>query len=469
MNKEYVQAYDAAKKADIPKVWKAVCFACVRAKEFRTAALCGLNIIIHPDHLEDLIQHYEKFGYTNELISLLEQGQRLERTHNGIYTELGIIFAKHRPERLMDFIRTYPGKLHIPKLIRSCENYQMWAEAVQLHQTYEQDNQAIQTMIDHSPTAFRHDVFCQSIVKVSNHDLFYRAIIFYLEEEPMSLNDLLNLIVAKIDLAKCVSVMKKTGYISLIEPFLKGAQSQNIAAVNEALNEIYLEKQDYSALRNSIKDYDSFESIQLAQELETHDLLECRRISALLYRKNKRYQKSIEISKKDCLYKDAMETVAESKNPALAEDLMRFIMEMDDKELFAAMLYTCYELIQPDVALEVAWRSDLLEFVMPYFIQFVKDLSSKVETVQRSTDDIKKKEEKQAQEKLDQPLDMNVHEMMFPGPMGGMQGPAAIMPAPGMMSNMGGPMPPMGMGGAPGMGMNPGMGEIGRASCRERV
>lgn len=54
-----------------------------------------------------------------------------------------------------------------------------------------------------------------------------------------------------------------------------------------------------------------------------------------------------------------METVAESKDPALAEDLMRFIMEMDDKELFAAMLYTCYELIQPDVALEVAWRSDL--------------------------------------------------------------------------------------------------------------
>jgi len=96
-----------------------------------------------------------------------------------------------------------------------------------------------------------------------------------------------------------------------------------------------------------------------------------------------------------------METVAESKDPVMAEDLMRFIMEMEDKELFAAMLYTCYELIQPDVALEVAWRSDLLEFVMPYFIQFVKDLSSKIDTVQRSTDDIKKKEEKNELERLD--------------------------------------------------------------------
>jgi clathrin heavy chain len=72
MMKEYVQAYESAKKADIPKVWKAVCFACVRAKEFRTAQLCGLNLIIHPDHLEDLINHYEKFGYSTELMTLVE-------------------------------------------------------------------------------------------------------------------------------------------------------------------------------------------------------------------------------------------------------------------------------------------------------------------------------------------------------------------------------------------------------------
>jgi hypothetical protein len=35
---------------------------------------------------------------------------------------------------------------------------------------------------------------------------------------------------------------------------------------------------------------------------------------------------------------------------------------------------------------------------MPYFIQFVKDLSTRVETVQKSTDDIKKKEETKAEE-----------------------------------------------------------------------
>ncbi len=145
----------------------------------------------------------------------------------------------------------------------------------------------------------------------------------------------------------------------MIAPFLKSVQNQNISAVNEALNEIYLENEDFESLRASIKEYDSFESMNLASELETHQLLECRRIAALLYRKGKKYQKSIDLSVKDDLHKDAMETVAESKDPQLAENLLRHIMNMQDKELFAAMLYTCYELVKPDVALEVAWRCNL--------------------------------------------------------------------------------------------------------------
>jgi len=174
----------------------------------------------------------------------------------------------------------------------------------------------------------------------------------------------------------------------------------------------------------------------LASGLENHELLECRRIAALLYRKNKKFQKSIDISKKDDLHKDAMETVAESKDPVLAEDLLRHIMHMQDKELFAAMLYTCYELVKPDVALEVAWRCNLQEYVMPYFIQFVKDLSSRVENVQKSTDDIKKKEETKAEEEMNRPLDLEMN-FMFPGLNMGMGGPAAIMPAPGSMPGMG--------------------------------
>jgi len=77
-------------------------------------------------------------------------------------------------------------------------------------------------MMEHSPTAWKHDLFSQNIAKVSNHDLFYRAMIFYLEEEPMLLNDLLKLLAMKMDLNKGVMVMKRTGHIALIAPFLKG-------------------------------------------------------------------------------------------------------------------------------------------------------------------------------------------------------------------------------------------------------
>ena len=68
------------------------------------------------------------------------------------------------------------------------------------------------------------------------------------------------------------------------------------------------------------------------------------------------------------MFKDAMETVAESKDAKLAEDLLRNVIEMEDKELFAAMLYSCYALIKPDVVMELAWRKDMFEFIMPYMI-----------------------------------------------------------------------------------------------------
>lgn len=136
-------------------------------------------------------------------------------------------------------------------------------------------------------------------------------------------------------------------------------------------------------------EYDNFESLNLAQRLENHDLLDFRRIAAIIYRKNKKFGKSIEISKKDELWKDAIETVSESNEMELAEQLLRFFMETGERELFASMLYTCYSLIKPDVAMEVAWRFGLQEYVMPYFIQFMKDLSDQVSQVKKETEGIK--------------------------------------------------------------------------------
>ena len=40
------------------------------------------------------------------------------------------------------------------------------------------------TMIEHSPTAWKDDIFNQAILKVANHDWFYKSITFYLNEHP---------------------------------------------------------------------------------------------------------------------------------------------------------------------------------------------------------------------------------------------------------------------------------------------
>mmetsp|Transcript_185 Transcript_185/g.179 ORF Transcript_185/g.179 Transcript_185/m.179 type:complete len:1699 (-) Transcript_185:18-5114(-) len=437
--KEYQAALEAAKKANIPKVWKEVAFACVRSQEFRLASIAGLNIVIHPDNLDDLIQHYEKFGYFKECMNLLESSLGLERAHMGIYTELGVLYAKYEPGRLMDHIRTYAQKINIPKLIRACGKWHMWEETVFLYSQYEEFDNAVLTMMEHSPSCWRHDLFVQNILKVANQDLFYRAMIFYLEEQPMLVNDLLKLLAMKIDLLKCVSVMRKAGHLALIEQFLKSVQNQNVGAVNEALNEIYVENEDYESLRASITEYDNFESLNLAGQIENHELLEFRRIAAIIYRKNEKWDRSLEISKKDELWKDSIETVSESGDMKLTEELLRFFMETGEKELFASMLYTCYELIKPDVAMEVAWRFGLIEYAMPYYIQFMKDLSSRVEGVQKKTDEIEKNKDAKAAEEAEgrlQDIDMG---FMFPG-VGG-NGMQAIMAAPGQMNMGGGAFP----------------------------
>lgn len=70
-----------------------------------------------------------------------------------------------------------------------------------------------------------------------------------------------------------------------------------------------------------------------------------------------------------------METVAVSGAPELAEELLRWFVEAKEPECFAACLYTCYDLLRPDVVLEVAWMNKLMDFAMPYMIQSVKEYS----------------------------------------------------------------------------------------------
>ena len=80
-------------------------------------------------------------------------------------------------------------------------------------------------------------------------------------------------------------------------------QSLNNKAINEALNGLLIEEEDFQGLRTSIDAFDNFDNIALAQRLEKHELIEFRRIAAYLYKGNNRWKQSVELCKKDRLFK----------------------------------------------------------------------------------------------------------------------------------------------------------------------
>lgn len=75
-----------------------------------------------------------------------------------------------------------------------------------------------------------------------------------------------------------------------------------------------------------------------------------------------------------------MQHTAESRDAELAEKLLQWFLEEGKRECFAASLFTCYDLLPPDVVLELAWRHNLLDLAMPYFIQVMREYLSKVST-----------------------------------------------------------------------------------------
>ncbi|KAG2382938.1 hypothetical protein C9374_004905 [Naegleria lovaniensis] len=395
------EAVSSAQKANSIKSWKEVMFACIDASEFRYAQSCALNIIVHADELEDLLYYYEQRGYFEQVIELMEKGLGLERAHMGIFTELGVLYAKYRPEKLMEHITRYWGKCNIPKLLQACEANHLWAEMRFLYCHHDEPDAAIKVMMEHSPEAWDHSVFTETIVKIVNMELYYRAINFYLQEQPKYLEDLMVVLTPKLDherVARDIRYQNNGEDLPLIKKYLESVQDHDLPQVNEALNSLYIEEEDYIALRRSLDQYRNLDQLALAAQLENHELLEFRRIASWLYKLNKQWENSIKLSKKDNLYKDAMETAAESQKQDICEDLLKFFVSKGLKDCFAASLYNCYNFVRPDVALELAWRNNIIDMVMPYMVQVLREYTTKVDDLCTESRQRKKDAEIKAQQ-----------------------------------------------------------------------
>lgn len=434
---EYQGAVDSARKANSTKTWKEVCFACVDNEEFRLAQICGLHIVVHADELEELINYYQDSGYFEELIALLEAALGLERAHMGMFTELAILYSKYKTEKMREHLELFWSRVNIPKVLRAAESAHLWPELVFLYDKYEEYDNAILTIMAHPTEAWRESQFKDIITKVANIELYYKAIQFYMDFRPMLLNDLLLVLTPRLDHTRAVNFFLKTNQVPLVKPYLRSVQKNNNKAINEALNNLFIEEEDYQSLRASIDAYDNFDNISLAQRLERHELIEFRRIAAYLYKGNNRWKQSVDLCKKDKLFKDAMMYAGESRQVEIAEDLIEWFLDSNNHECFAACLFQCYDLLRPDVILELAWRHNILDFAMPYMIQVMREYITKVDKLEQS-EAVRSEEEQKAEER---PIVLGEQQLMITA------GPASYMPPgqPGYGAAYGAGMPPGGM------------------------
>ncbi|KAI9701356.1 MAG: hypothetical protein M1820_006578 [Bogoriella megaspora] len=421
---DYQAAVECARKANSVKVWKQVNEACVAKKEFRLAQICGLSLVVHAEELADLVKQYEHQGYFDELIALLEAGLGLERAHMGMFTELGIALSKYHPERVMEHLRLFWSRINIPKMIRGCEEAHLWPELVFLYGHYDEWDNAALAMMERSADAWEHHSFKDTIVKVANLEIYYRGLNFYLEQHPSLLTDLLQALTPRIDVNRVVRMFEKSDNIPLIKPFLLNVQSQNKKAVNNAINDLLIEEEDYKTLRDSVENYDNYDPVDLAQRLEKHELVFFRQIAANIYRKNKRWQKSIELSKQDKLYKDAIETAAISGRSDVVDELLQYFVGIGSRECYVGMLYACYDLIPLHTVMELSWRHGLTDFTMPFMINYMAQQSATIDQLKKDNDERKAREASQKKEEDNTPILGGSRLMLTQGPVGSAPSPA---------------------------------------------
>eukprot|EP00172_Hildenbrandia_rubra_P003693 Plantae.Rhodophyta-Hildenbrandia_rubra.ctg6205.p1 GENE.Plantae.Rhodophyta-Hildenbrandia_rubra.ctg6205~~Plantae.Rhodophyta-Hildenbrandia_rubra.ctg6205.p1 ORF type:complete len:1699 (+),score=311.37 Plantae.Rhodophyta-Hildenbrandia_rubra.ctg6205:5143-10239(+) len=418
---DFQSAVETARKADRVRTWRIVCFACVDAEEFRLAQICGLHLIVEADELQEVIEYYQEFGHFQEIIDLLEQGLTLDRAHTAMFTELGVLLSKYREEQMMEHCKMWWQRCNIPRLIRACESAMLWAEVVYLHIQYNEFDSAAQVMMAHSPDAWSASGFTTVITKAGNLEVMYKAIQFYIDEQPELLNDLLSVLAPKVESSRAISILRRShseefksdlGLLPQCKSYLLKVQDANVPDINEALNDVLVAEEAIDELRSSIESHDNFDQFAFARQLEKHELVDLRRISAELFRRNGKYEQAIAVSKKDKLYKDCIESTGASKDAELTEELATFFLEENLAEAFTAILYTCFQFFRPDIAMELAWRYSVVDHAMPFMIQTMKEIGQRLMGLEEESKE-KREIEEQEKKEIDEEINEDPSVLLF--------------------------------------------------------
>lgn len=65
----------------------------------------------------------------------------------------------------------------------------------------------------------------------------------------------------RLDHARVVHMFRSEGHLPLIKDYLLNVQKTNILEVNEAVNELLIEEEDFEGLKSSIQHHDNFDQV----------------------------------------------------------------------------------------------------------------------------------------------------------------------------------------------------------------
>ncbi|OCT45974.1 hypothetical protein CLCR_00479 [Cladophialophora carrionii] len=301
-------------------------------------------------------------------------------------------------------------------MIKATEESHLWPELIFLYCHYDEWDNAALAMMERAADAWEHHSFKEVIVKTANLEIYYRALNHYLQEQPLLLTDLLQALTPRIDVNRVVRMFEKSDNTPLIKPFLLNVQGQNKRVVNNAIHNLLIEEEDYKTLKDSVENYDNYDAVELAQRLEKHELVFFRQIAAQIYRKNKRWEKSIALSKQDKLFRDAIETAAMSGKTEVVEELLRYFVDIGSRECYVGMLYACYDLVPLATVMEISWRHGLNDFTMPFMISYMSQQAATIEQLRKDNEERKAKETSQQQTEDNTPI-IGSRLMLTQGPM----------------------------------------------------
>lgn len=83
------------------------------------------------------------------------------------------------------------------------------------------------------------------------------------------------------------------------------------------------------------------------------------------------------------------------------------------------MLYACYDLIRPDLVLELSWRHGLTDFAMPYMINMLCQQTKELATLKADNEARKAKDKAQEKDENETPILGGNRLMITAGPTGG--------------------------------------------------